>query len=241
MLSLRRTCEAGASPSAECMLRVLPQPQCPTAVMVTPIGLAGHRRHARQGVCLVDARCLPQAEPASASAAPRARWGRSGTGSFAEDERAWARQGWSGTGYFVEDKESLGANPLRLLQQKKLLSAVEKAGLLSRAEKAGLTLSRVRPTLPHLTLHRLTLRRGEGRAAVARREGRAYAVACAPYPTPPNPTPPRCDGRGRRADRAMVGGSGHEAVQRSGPSKMRMPGRCAHCAAAMQRGPQPRA
>ena len=55
-----------------------------------------------------------------------------------------ARQGWSGTGYFVEDKESLGANPLKSAEQKKLLSAVEKSGLLSRAEKAGLTLSRVR-------------------------------------------------------------------------------------------------
>ena len=53
-------------------------------------------------------------------------------------------QGWSGTGYFVEDKESLGANPLKSAEQKKLLSAVEKSGLLSRAEKAGLTLSRVR-------------------------------------------------------------------------------------------------
>ena len=55
-----------------------------------------------------------------------------------------ARQGWSGTGYFVEDKESLGANPLKSAEQKKLLSAVEKSGLLSRAEKAGLTLTRVR-------------------------------------------------------------------------------------------------
>lgn len=54
------------------------------------------------------------------------------------------RQGWSGTGYFVEDKESLGANPLKSAEQKKLLSAVEKSGLLSRAEKAGLTLTRVR-------------------------------------------------------------------------------------------------
>ena len=58
--------------------------------------------------------------------------------------RGAARQGWSGTGYFVEDKESLGANPLKSAEQKKLLSAVEKSGLLSRAEKAGLTLTRVR-------------------------------------------------------------------------------------------------
>lgn len=44
----------------------------------------------------------------------------------------------------MEDKESLGANPLKSAEQKKLLSAVEKSGLLSRAEKAGLTLTRVR-------------------------------------------------------------------------------------------------
>jgi len=125
--------------------------------------------------CPVDTTRVPQAEPASATGAA----GLVGHRLDIEDRRAWARQGWSGTGYFVEDKESLGANPLRLLQQKKLLSAVEKAGLLSRAEKAGLTLSRVRPTYVAKTLCR-----EEGQAALARQEGRAHAVAGAPYPAP---------------------------------------------------------
>ena len=57
----------------------------------------------------------------------------------------------------MEDKESLGANPLKSAEQKKLLSAVEKSGLLSRAEKAGLTLSRVLPKTASLVADTISL------------------------------------------------------------------------------------
>jgi len=140
----------------------------PQARLATDVTLNKGRDWSTPHECLVDTTQVSQAEPASATGAA----GLVGHWLNTEDRRAWARQGWSGTGYFVEDKESLGANPLRLLQQKKLLSAVEKAGLLSRAEKAGLTLSRVRPALPRPTLCLSLLR--------ARQEGQPRAVAGVP-------------------------------------------------------------
>ncbi|XP_042480249.1 uncharacterized protein LOC122061120 [Macadamia integrifolia] len=54
----------------------------------------------------------------------------------------WEKQ-WYGAGIFVEASEEVEVDVFKKLEEKKVLSNVEKAGLLSRAEKLGLTLSSI--------------------------------------------------------------------------------------------------
>merc|ERR1712118_282950 len=54
----------------------------------------------------------------------------------------WKKE-YFGSGIFVEDKETRSSNLFQRLQDRKVLSSIEKAGLLKTAEKAGLTLSKV--------------------------------------------------------------------------------------------------
>lgn len=57
-------------------------------------------------------------------------------------DRDW-KKGFFTSGYFLEDSEQPTVNIFKRVEQKKLLSSVEKLGLLSKAEKAGLSLSKI--------------------------------------------------------------------------------------------------
>lgn len=57
-------------------------------------------------------------------------------------DETW-KKGFFGTGLFLEDNEKPTVNIFKRVEQKKLLSNVEKLGLLSKAEKAGFTLSKI--------------------------------------------------------------------------------------------------
>ncbi|XP_010242344.1 PREDICTED: uncharacterized protein LOC104586728 [Nelumbo nucifera] len=52
----------------------------------------------------------------------------------------WEKQ-WYGAGIFAEGSEEVNVDVFKLLEKKKVLSNVEKAGLLSKAEELGFTLS----------------------------------------------------------------------------------------------------
>ncbi|KAH7550353.1 hypothetical protein ACOSP7_024386 [Xanthoceras sorbifolium] len=52
----------------------------------------------------------------------------------------WEKQ-WFGAGIFYEGSEEVDVDVFKKLEQRKVLSNVEKAGLLSKAEELGLTLS----------------------------------------------------------------------------------------------------
>ncbi|KAL2635207.1 hypothetical protein R1flu_006686 [Riccia fluitans] len=54
----------------------------------------------------------------------------------------WSKQ-WFGAGLFAENTEEEPVNIVKILEKKKVLSQVEKAGLLSKAENAGLSLSSI--------------------------------------------------------------------------------------------------
>ncbi|ONK59343.1 uncharacterized protein A4U43_C08F5460 [Asparagus officinalis] len=54
----------------------------------------------------------------------------------------WKKQ-WFGAGLFAEGSEDVNVDVVRKLEQRKVLSGVEKAGLLSKAESLGLTLSSI--------------------------------------------------------------------------------------------------
>lgn len=54
----------------------------------------------------------------------------------------WSKQ-WFGAGIFTEGSEDVTVDVVKTLEQKKVLSTVEKAGLLSKAEDLGFTLSSV--------------------------------------------------------------------------------------------------
>lgn len=51
--------------------------------------------------------------------------------------------GFFGTGIFLEDRETSAKSPFKKIEEKKLLSSVEKLGLLSKLEAAGITLSKI--------------------------------------------------------------------------------------------------
>ena len=53
------------------------------------------------------------------------------------------KKGFFGTGILLEDQETKSFTLFQRLQDKKVLSTVEKSGLLGKAEKAGLTLSKI--------------------------------------------------------------------------------------------------
>lgn len=53
------------------------------------------------------------------------------------------KKGFWGTGIFLEDNEKPAVNIFKKVEQKKVLSSVEKLGLLSAAEKAGFSLSKI--------------------------------------------------------------------------------------------------
>lgn len=54
----------------------------------------------------------------------------------------WKKQ-WYGAGIFAEGGEEIEVDVFKKLQEKKVLSNVEKAGLLSKAEELGFTLSSI--------------------------------------------------------------------------------------------------
>ncbi|PKA57308.1 hypothetical protein AXF42_Ash002612 [Apostasia shenzhenica] len=54
----------------------------------------------------------------------------------------WKKQ-WYGAGIFVEGSEDLSFDVVKKLEERKVLSGVEKAGLLSKAEQLGFTLSSI--------------------------------------------------------------------------------------------------
>jgi hypothetical protein len=51
--------------------------------------------------------------------------------------------GFFGTGYFLEDRETSSKSAFKKIEEKKLLSSVEKLGILSKLESAGLTLGKI--------------------------------------------------------------------------------------------------
>lgn len=53
------------------------------------------------------------------------------------------KKGFFGTGLFLEDSETSSKSAFKKLEDKKILSTVEKAGLLSALEKSGFTLSKI--------------------------------------------------------------------------------------------------
>ncbi|GAV87847.1 DUF1118 domain-containing protein [Cephalotus follicularis] len=57
-------------------------------------------------------------------------------------DEGWKKQ-WYGAGIFYEGSEEVEVDVFKKLEQKKVLSNVEKAGLLSKAEKLGFTLSSI--------------------------------------------------------------------------------------------------
>ncbi|XP_043687093.1 uncharacterized protein LOC122638274 [Telopea speciosissima] len=57
-------------------------------------------------------------------------------------DRNWEKQ-WYGAGIFVEGTEEVEVDVFKKLEEKKVLSNVEKAGLLSKAEELGFTLSSI--------------------------------------------------------------------------------------------------
>ncbi|KAJ4961619.1 hypothetical protein NE237_021529 [Protea cynaroides] len=58
------------------------------------------------------------------------------------DDNNWEKQ-WYGAGIFVEGSEEVEVDVFKKLEEKKVLSNVEKAGLLSKAEELGFTLSSI--------------------------------------------------------------------------------------------------
>ncbi|XP_038972485.1 uncharacterized protein LOC120104794 [Phoenix dactylifera] len=54
----------------------------------------------------------------------------------------WAKQ-WYGAGLFVEGSEEVSVDVVKKLEERKVLSGVEKPGLLSKAEQLGFTLSSI--------------------------------------------------------------------------------------------------
>lgn len=54
-----------------------------------------------------------------------------------------AYTGFFGTGIFLEDRENSVKSPFKKIEEKKLLSSVEKLGVLSKLESAGITLSKI--------------------------------------------------------------------------------------------------
>lgn len=54
----------------------------------------------------------------------------------------WKKQ-WYGAGIFTEGSEEVKVDVFKKLEEKKVLSNVEKAGLLSKAEELGFTLSSI--------------------------------------------------------------------------------------------------
>lgn len=54
----------------------------------------------------------------------------------------WKKQ-WYGAGLFVEGSEEVSVDVVKKLEERKILSGVEKAGLLSKAEQLGFTLSSI--------------------------------------------------------------------------------------------------
>ncbi len=55
-------------------------------------------------------------------------------------DKNWKKQ-WYGAGIFTEGSEEVEVDVFKKLEQKKVLSNVEKAGILSKAEELGFTLS----------------------------------------------------------------------------------------------------
>ncbi|KAL5722592.1 hypothetical protein ACHQM5_006098 [Ranunculus cassubicifolius] len=55
---------------------------------------------------------------------------------------SWKKQ-WFGAGIFVEGSEEIDVDVFKKLEQRKVLSNVEKSGLLSKAEELGVTLSSI--------------------------------------------------------------------------------------------------
>jgi hypothetical protein len=51
--------------------------------------------------------------------------------------------GFFGTGLFLEDREESSKSAYKKIEEKKLLSTVEKLGLLTQLEKAGFTLTKI--------------------------------------------------------------------------------------------------
>jgi len=51
--------------------------------------------------------------------------------------------GFFGTGLFVEDREVSSKSAYKKIEEKKLLSTVEKMGLLTKLEESGLTLTKI--------------------------------------------------------------------------------------------------
>ncbi|KAK6924962.1 Protein of unknown function DUF1118 [Dillenia turbinata] len=57
-------------------------------------------------------------------------------------DKSWEKK-WYGAGIFYESSEEVEFDVFKKLEQKKVLSNVEKAGLLTKAEELGLTLSSI--------------------------------------------------------------------------------------------------
>lgn len=67
------------------------------------------------------------------------------------------KKGFFGTGLFLEDKEESSKSAFKKIEEKKLLSTVEKAGILSKLEGAGLTLTKIEQSGLLSTAERLGL------------------------------------------------------------------------------------
>ncbi|KAG0457762.1 hypothetical protein HPP92_022647 [Vanilla planifolia] len=57
-------------------------------------------------------------------------------------DQNWKKQ-WYGAGIFFESSEDVNVDVVKKLEERKVLSGVEKAGLLSKAEQLGFTLSSI--------------------------------------------------------------------------------------------------
>ncbi|KAK8948787.1 hypothetical protein KSP39_PZI006236 [Platanthera zijinensis] len=57
-------------------------------------------------------------------------------------DKGWKKQ-WYGAGIFTEGSEEVSFDVVKKIEERKVLSGVEKAGLLSKAEQLGFTLSSI--------------------------------------------------------------------------------------------------